>query len=263
MIAAVVKDVPYRTAPDATDYERDRCKLDLYLPGGTGPTPIVVWFHGGGLEGGEKTDPATVAIAECLTHAAVGMAVPNYRLSPKARYPAYVDDAAASVAWVIRRLQDQGRAPGGVFIAGHSAGGYLAALVGMDPRYLARHGVCLADIAGIIPVSGQMMTHFTVRKERGVRDPEHTPVMDDAAPCHHVHKEAPPVLAICGDRDWPARAEENRLFVALLRYAGHASAVHRECRDRDHGTIIEKMPTPGDPALEAILAFIRQQAGPA
>src|SRR5258708_6068125 len=154
----VERGLPYRAGPALSEYERERCVLDLYLPAGRAGFPTMVWFHGGGIIEGDKDGRSTVAMAERFAHDGVAVAGANYRLSPKVLFPAYVEDAAASVAWVAAHIQERGGDPKGIFIAGHSAGGYLAALAVMDPSYLAAAGVPAGAIAGLIPVSGQMIT---------------------------------------------------------------------------------------------------------
>ncbi len=248
----VLKDLAYRAG--LTDYEHERCLLDLYLPEGRKDFPIIVWFHGGGLEGGCKDDAS--AIATCFAQEGLAVAVANYRLSPRVAYPAYVDDAAASVGWVVKHIGEYGGNTNAVFISGHSAGGYLTAMLGMNSRFMAKYGVNTSDIAGIIPISGQTFTHYTVRKERGIPNPQTTPIVDEAAPCYHVRKDAPPVLAICGDQDAPARAEENRYFIAALKAVEHPMAEYREFADRDHGSIVDKIPEAGDPVEKAIVEFV-------
>ena len=256
-------DLPYRSAP-SDDYARTRCMLDLYLPAaGALPAaaqnlPVLLWFHGGGLEGGDKASGPTSAAAKRFAAAGVVVASVEYRLSPTVSAPAYIEDAAAATAWVATHIADYGGDRHALFIAGHSAGGYLAALLGADARWLTAAGVAAADIAGIIPVSGQTFTHFTISKERHVADPEHTPVIDDYAPCHHVAraKTMPPFLVLCGDHDWPGRADENRCFVTLLKANGATDATCIEVPDRTHGSILGQLPNSTDPTSTAILAFI-------
>ena len=62
----------------------------------------------------------------------------------------------------------KGGDPKKIFVAGHSAGGYLTSMVGMDKKYLAKHNIDANKIAGLIPFSGHTITHFTVRQERGI-----------------------------------------------------------------------------------------------
>jgi len=254
-MTAPLQNLLYKDGHGLTPYERERCRLELHLPAGRRGFPTLVFFHGGALEFGGLEDPLARAVAARFARDGLAVVPATYRFSPAAPFPAYVEDAAAAVAWVLAHIADYGGDPRRVFVGGHSAGGYLAALVGMDPRYLAVHGVDPSALAGLVPISGQVFTHFTVRQERGLRDARFKPVIDDAAPCHHARPDAPPVLAICGDHDMPTRTDENRYFVALLKAVGHPDAEYVEVADRDHGTIFERMASPDDPAARAILAF--------
>ena len=254
----VVQDLAYKAGDGLTDYERERCKLDLYLPGGKG-FATVVWFYGGGMEGGDKAGRGTVAIATALARSGVACAAVNYRLSPKATYPAYVDDAAAGVAWALRRVAEHGGDPKRVFVGGHSAGAFLAAAVGFDPKFLARHGASTKDLAGLVPVSPQVFTHFTIRKERGVPNPQVTPVIDEAAPAYHVRADAPPTLILMGDDDWPGRLEECQYFVKMLHVAKHPDAAMRVIAGRNHNSIASKMTEAGDEGMGAVLGFVQRR----
>jgi len=251
----IVSDLAYKTGAALTDYEWQRCKLDLYLPAGAKDFPTLLWFHGGGLQAGSKADPMTVSIARWFAGQGVAVALPNYRLSPQAKYPSYLDDAAASVVWLHEHIAEHGGDPAQIFVSGHSAGGYLTAMVGLEGSYLGRYGLSTEVIAGLIPVSGQMVTHSTVRQERGI--PRTRPVTDQAAPLYHVRANAPPTLCICGGEDLPARAEENRLFAAAMEAAGHKRMEYLEVPGRDHGTIVSRIPEPNDAVARAIVAFIR------
>lgn len=251
----VVANVAYKTGDALTDYEKSRCQLDLYLPATGRDLPALVWFHGGALTGGVKDDKFTSAIAGRLAGDGIAIAAVNYRLSPQATYPAYLEDAAASFAWVRAHAAEHGIDPAKVFVGGHSAGGYLAAMVGLDPRWLAPHGLKPDAIAGLIPISGQMMTHFTIRAERGIADTNKI-IADEDAPINHLARETPPLLIIFADKDWPARREENLYFAAALRATGNQRVEHLQIDDRNHGSVAGKIVQPGDPAAEAIVRFI-------
>lgn len=253
--AKVVANVPYKTGESLSEYEQTRCKLDLYLPTGEGKHPALVWFHGGGLTGGNK-EGNTAQIAQRLASDGIAVATVNYRLSPQAKYPSYVQDAAAAFAWVKAHAAENGIDPARIFIGGHSAGAYLTSMVGLDPRWLAPHHLTPADVAGLIPVSGQMMTHFTVRAERGITD-QNVITADEAAPIHHLHKDTPPILIIYADKDWPARREENLYFIALLKSMGNTKVQSIQIDDRTHGAVGNNIAKAGDPAQAAILSFIK------
>ncbi len=223
------KDIAYRTgAKDA--YAKERCVLDIYHPekAEKGFT-TVVWFHGGGIQGGEKFIPAS------LKQKGIAVVAPNYRLHPKVKAPVYIQDAAAAVAWVFENIERFGGDRSKIFVSGQSAGGYLTSMVGMDKRWLKAHGIDANDIAGLIPFSGHTITHFTVRKERGISGKQ--PVIDDLAPLYHVRKDAPPLLLITGDRELEllGRHEENAYMMRMMRVVGHQDTRIFELDGYGHG----------------------------
>jgi alpha-beta hydrolase superfamily lysophospholipase len=215
------------------------------------------------MEGGEKGGRGNVAIAQTLARNGVACAVVNYRLSPKATYPAYLDDAAASVVWALGHVVEHGGDARRVFVSGHSAGAYLAAEIGFDPKFLKRYGVTSDRLAGIVPVSPQVFTHFTIRKERGVPDPRTTPVIDDDAPAYHARADGPATLILIGDDDWPARLEECQYFVKLLNVMKHPDASLRVIAGRTHNSIAERAAQAGDPAMAAVLEFVAKRVAKA
>lgn len=252
-----LSDLPYKSGPTLSDYETTRCKLDLHLPqgGGTG-LPCIVWFHGGGITAGEKDDKQTAAVARSLAQEGYLVASVNYRLSPKATFPAYIEDAAAAVAWVVKNAATHGGDPNKVFVAGHSAGGYLTSMLALDARYLSKHDLKPDDIRGYIPVAGQMITHAAVRAERGIA--KNTIIVDEAAPLHHVRKDIPPMLILYAEKDMAMRAEENRFFAEALTSAGCKSFQIQQVAGHDHGGVGNRIAEPGDTGREAVLKFIRE-----
>lgn len=251
----IIRDQPYKSGDELSDYERERCKLDWYLPANENDFPTLIWFHGGGLRNGHKADD--IAVTVCSRFAAEGIAVAsvNYRLSPMVKYPAYTQDAAAAVAFVRKSVAEYGGSSTSVFVSGHSAGGYLTSMVGMHPELLAAHGLKRTDIAGYIPVAGQMVTHSTVRGERNI--PRTRPIIDEAAAAFHATADTSPFLCFAGDNDLPARSEENRYFAAVMKAAGHNSVEFIEVAGRDHGTVASRMGEPDDDVALEILRFIK------
>lgn len=231
-----IKDIPYygAGAPGGNAYREERCKLDLRFPENRKGFPTIVFFHGGGLTGGEKAIPAQLGDKE------IAVVAPNYRLSgERAKCPDYIEDAAAAVAWTLKNIASYGGDPKKVFVSGMSAGGYLSAMVGMAPKYLAAHGCSNTQLAGVYPISGQMTTHFQIKNERGI--PNAMTVIDEFAPMYYVGKDLPPLLFVTGDRDFdmPARAEENAFLAALLkRVAGNENVKFYELGGMDHGQAI-------------------------
>jgi acetyl esterase/lipase len=145
----------------------------------------------------------------------------NYRLSPKVKAPIYIDDAAAAVSWVFKNVADLGGDPSLIFVSGHSAGGYLASMIGLDKSWLNKYDIDADSIAGLIPFSGHAITHFTIREERGI--PGTQPIVDSLAPLYHVRPDAPPLLLITGDRELEllGRYEENAYLMRMMKIAGH------------------------------------------
>ena len=114
------KDVRYSNAGE-------RCVADVLHPADkSARLPVIVWFHGGGLTGGNKFIPQQLSGGDYVVVAA------NYRLLPDAALDDCIDDAAAATAWVIDNIADYGGDPGKVFVSGHSAGGYLTSMIGLD-----------------------------------------------------------------------------------------------------------------------------------
>ncbi len=249
-----VANIAYKTGDKLTEYESQRCKLDLYLPSGGKNFATLVWFHGGALKGGAKDGGETPKIARALAADGIAVASVNYRLSPKATYPAYLEDSAAAVAWVRAHIAEHGGDAERVFISGHSAGGWLTLMLAMDARWLKPHGLTPDSFAGYIPLSGQTMTHYTVREERGIT--KETIVADEAAPVFYCRKDTPPMLVLAGDHDMAARSEENEYLVAVLKGAGNTRVTFRQIPDRTHGSIAGNIVKPGDPVRRAILDFI-------
>lgn len=248
----VLKNLPYKSGDALSSYEKERCKLDVYLPKSGKNFATLVWFHGGGLKGGNK-DGAT-KLGRSLAEAGLAVVAVNYRLSPKAKYPAYIQDAAAAVAWTKEHIVGHGGDPKRIFVSGHSAGGYLTLMLGLDPHYLHEAGTEATEMAGYIPVSGQTMTHYTVREERGIG--QFTITADEAAPVHYARKDTPKFLVLYADHDMAARAEENAYFVAIMKGAGNTRVTGLQIADRTHGSIGGKIAEEGDPAREAIMQFI-------
>lgn len=239
------KGLSYVPDAEADAYRKERCKLDVYYPAGKKDFPTIVWFHGGGLEGGNKHIPR-----ELMNRGFAVVAV-NYRLSPKAKNPAYIEDAAAAVAWTFNHIEEYGGNKDKIFVSGHSAGGYLSLILAMDKKYLEAYGADADKVAAYLPVSGQTVTHFTIRKERGL--PNGIPIIDEYAPVNRVRKNTAPVVLITGDRnlEMADRWEENALFASVSKNIGNKQVTLYELQGFNHGTVLE-------PACFLIINYIRE-----
>lgn len=224
-----VNDIPYTESSDA--YAQERCKLDVYYSTDLKDAPVVVWFHGGGIEGGNKhIDPQ-------LKNSGLVVVAANYRLLPKAHIDDILDDAAAAVAWTYKNIDKYGGSKRKIFVAGHSAGGYLLDLIGLDKRWLAKYGVDADSLAALVPFSGQCVTHYNIRKQQGIGPLQAT--IDQYAPLTYVRPDAPPVIIISGDRELElyGRYEEQAYFWRMLKLVGHQDATLYEMQGYDHGAM--------------------------
>ena len=224
-----VNDIPYRDA--AEGYAQERCKLDVYYPTNETDAPVVVWFHGGGIEGGEKhIDPQ-------LKNCGLVVVAANYRLLPKAPIDDILDDAAAAVAWTYKNIAKYNGSKRKIFVAGHSAGGYLLDMIGLDKRWLAKYGVDADSLAALVPFSGQCITHYNIRKQQGIGPLQAT--IDQYAPLTYVRPDAPPIIIISGDRELElfGRYEEQAYFWRMLKLAGHKDVTLYEMQGYDHGAM--------------------------
>lgn len=238
-----VKDIPYSSSDDA--YARERCKLDVYYPDNLTDCPVVVWFHGGGLTSGNKSIPGK------LQNSGMVVVAVNYRLLPKVDIAACLDDAAQAVAWTFREAGKYNGSNRKIFLSGHSAGGYLTAMLGLDKTWLDKHGVDADSIAGLIPFSGQMISHFSYRQMQGI--PNLQPTIDRYAPLFHVRKDAPPLVLITGDREIElfGRYEENAYMWRMMKLVGHPATYLYEIGGHDHGAM-------GEPAFHILHQHVKQ-----
>lgn len=226
-----VRDIPYVAPSEKDEYKLERCKLDIYYPEDVEGFATLVWFHGGGLTGGSKHLP------EEFRRQGFAVVSVNYRLFPKAKCPAYVSDAAESVAWVYNHISEYGGDNRQIYVAGHSAGGYLTYMAVLAEKYSDKFGFDADKIVKAYPISGQTTTHYTIRTERGIDFD--LPVIDYMAPSNNVRRDGAPFLIITGDRrlEQLARYEENAHIHAILEHFGHPSEL-LELQGFDHGTVL-------------------------
>ncbi len=245
--STVRENIPYYSETvlaNADDYQKSQCRLDLSVPDEAEKLPVLVWFHGGGLTGGQKEVPKFLK-KERIILVAVG-----YRLSPKAKFPEFLEDAAAAVAWTFANVERYGGDSKRIFVGGYSAGGYLTGMIGMDPRWLKPYNLSPNDLAGLVLLSAQVTTHFHVKEILEMPGDRLLPVIDENAPLHYLSPKLPPMILVLGDRkiEWPVRVEENELMASTLQKMGHPHIEFHENPGYDHGTIGN---TNGDLAPEA------------
>jgi acetyl esterase/lipase len=129
--------------------------LDLHLPDAAGaapPAPVVVFFYGGSWNRGDRADYRFVGRA--LAARGVLAVIADYRVYPQVRYPDFLRDGARAVAWARREIAAYGGDPRRLFVAGHSAGAYNAAMIALDPRWLGEAGLGLDALSGLVGLAG-------------------------------------------------------------------------------------------------------------
>lgn len=237
------KDVSYTAKTDA--YAQERLKLDIYYPTEAKDVPVVVWFHGGGLEQGEKEIPNRLRGKGWVV---VGV---NYRLLPKVTVKETLDDAAEAVAWVFRHIAQYGGDARKMVVTGHSAGGYIAMMLCLNKSWLKRYDVDADAVWLYAPFSGQAVTHYNIRKMQGIGPLQVT--IDEYAPLHWVRPDCPPLVLICGDRELElyGRYDENQYLARMMKLAGHKQTYLYELQGHGHGGMVE-------PGFHILETHIRQ-----
>lgn len=229
-----LNDIAY--SPNKDLYSIERCKLNLYYPEESKDFTTVIWFHGGGLNSGEKDIPGY------LKNNNLAIAGIGYRLSPKAKVEDIINDAADAVKWVYDNISSKGGSKHKIVIAGHSAGAYLALMLALNPSYLSDRGIDPDQLLGIGSFSAQTITHFTARKEQNRSDL--SPSVDELAPLYWVRKNTPPILLITGDRELElmGRYEENAYLWRMLTLHGNTNVQLMELDGYGHNMAYPAFP---------------------
>jgi len=259
----VEKNVFYLEQPeaDATPQQRECCRLDVYYPRERPGFATFIWIHGGGLWGGNREiAPYLTELYPLLRREGIALVSIGYRVTPQAKCPDYLEDAAAGVTWTFKNIERFGGDPGKIILTGGSAGAYLAAMIGLDKQWLNKHEIDPDRLLGLVPLSGQMITHQTVRKEQGLA--KLRPSIDRYAPLFHVRGDAPPILLITGDRELEllGRYEENAYFARMMKLVGHKDVTLQEYKGFHHGNIHVAATVPILTWIRQLLA--RQSVGP-
>ncbi len=239
--------------------EGPRGTLDLYEPDGLPPgAPLLVFLYGGGWQSGAKEMYAFAA--QPLTTLGLAVAVPDYRIYPQARWPTFVEDAAAAVRW-LRAGPGAGRP---MLLMGHSAGAFIAAALATDPRWLGAEGrdslrgwMGLAGPYDFRPDEPAYVEIFgTAPGGRATAWPDTPAAM----------RGAPPMLLLHGLDDNVVSPQRSREMAARATLAG-VRATLREYPGVDHNGIVGALAAPvralgleGAPVLEDVRTFLDSTA---
>jgi acetyl esterase/lipase len=127
--------------------------VDVYASTSGEKHPVVIFVHGGKYSAGDKRTSVYRKPIAFTSKGLVFVSI-DYRLSPKVRYPAHVQDVAKSIAWVRKNINRYGGNPNRLYLMGHSAGAQLVALVATDGRFLAAEGLKLTCLSGVVLLDG-------------------------------------------------------------------------------------------------------------
>lgn len=203
-------------AADATvEYEPEQgLSLDVYRPRiDAGTAPVVVFFYGGSWQSGKREGYRFVG--RRLAEHGVLVVIADYRKAPQPSFPGYMEDAAQAVRWARDHAREFGGDPERLFLAGHSAGAQIAALLGTDARYLRAYGIDAAKLSGVIGLSGPY--DFVVSGDLlGVfgRDPA---MWARAQALNFVGGDEPPFLLVHGTGDRVVESVDSTLLAQRLR----------------------------------------------
>ncbi|SFC17598.1 alpha/beta hydrolase [Massilia yuzhufengensis] len=248
------KDQPY--APG------ERHQLDIYRPAsGANNAPVIVFFYGGNWVSGSRTDYAFVG--QALAARGFVVVIPDYRLYPQVRYPDFLVDAAQAVAWTRREIARHGGDPGRIYLMGHSAGAYNAAMLALDARWLGQQGLETSAVRGLIGLAGPY--DFLP-----VQNPTTRPVFNypdtpaDSQPASHVSASSPPALLIAARSDKVVDPARNTGALAAKLRAADVPVQELYYDGVSHTSLVASLSTSLRrlaPTLDAVEAFVRSSGG--
>jgi acetyl esterase/lipase len=222
-------DIPSSTLAESVEWKRNisytegdpadaqKHMLDLYLPKDKRNFPVLVFLHGGAWRSGDRS--LYPPLGNKFAKLGIGVAIPSYRLMPKDAHPAQIEDAAAAFAWVYQNIGSLGGDVNRIYVAGHSAGGHLAALLALDDSYLKKHEIPAGAIKGVAALSGVYdltgVADFNTIAAKLGRDP---------SPLHFVpkgasHEKLPSFLISYCQWDYEGLPQQARDFDAALKKA--------------------------------------------
>jgi acetyl esterase/lipase len=254
---AVTRDIDY--IPNSV-YEDGRDLLDIYMPEGVNDAPVIVYFHGGGLLRRDKS--AGKNIGYQVAKSGIGLISANYRLSPDFHHPDHVQDAAAATEWAINNIKEYGGNPEKVYVGGHSAGAYLAALLAIDPSILKLNEIENSQIAGAVLLSPFLFVEETA-KVRIERDSIYKSIWGNdphswlkASVTPHIGPNRDNILLIYADGDEAWRKDQNERFARAMLDAGNHRIFIYEVSNRTHGSLISAIQDNDDMIVNLICDFV-------
>jgi acetyl esterase/lipase len=236
--------------------ELARQKLDVYIPKvETQDLPVVVFFYGGSWQSGRRQD--YLFVAQALAARGFVAVIPDYRVYPEAKFPTFLEDGAAAVSWVRNNIGKFGNADSRLFLMGHSAGAYMAAMLALNPSYLAQAGMSAHELKGFIGLAGPY-DFLPLKSPRMIEIFGGADGIPETQPVTFVSAYAPPALLLHGARDKIVLPKNTEHLAEGLREAGGRVA-EKIYPGIKHIRLLIVLATPfqnGEPMMEDIEQFI-------
>jgi acetyl esterase/lipase len=219
LVSAISSEPGVKAHPNYRYGPGPRHQLDIYTPTAppAEPRPVVVFFYGGGWESGERGQYRFAG--EALAAQGFVAVVPDYRVYPEVKFPAFVEDGAGAVRWVHDHIGEFGGDPRRVFLMGHSAGAYIAAMLAFDGRYLYAQGLSTTNVRGLIGLAGPydflpLKTPALIEIFGGADG------IPQTQPITFVSPGAPPALLLQGSDDTRVKPRNSERLAARIRQTG-------------------------------------------
>jgi acetyl esterase/lipase len=235
--------------------------LDMFQPEGQQGLPVLLFFHGGVWQQGDKANYTNVG--QALARRGIMTLVVNYRLTPTVRHPDHARDAARAVAWALENVERFGGRKDRVFLSGHSAGGHLVTLLLFDPSYLKAVGHAPEQLAGVAALSGvfDLTRPIDDTAEGGFDAFIHPPfgkekaVLTAASPITHLKAVRPPLLVLLAGEDYKDMRKQSQDFVSALK-ARKLPVTFLTVPGRGHFQLIQRIGGENDPTTEHLVRFV-------
>lgn len=197
-------------------------RLDVYTPAsqqqaGAAKRPVVVFFYGGRWTTGNKNEYEFVGGA--LSSIGYCSVIPDVRLYPMVRFPAFVEDGARAVKWTRDHIADYGCDPKKIFVMGHSSGAHIAAMLALNEKYLAAVGGSRSWLRGMVGLAGPY--DFLPLVDPTLRDMFGPPEkFEQSQPIMFTDGRNPPLLLLHGEDDQIVEVKNTRNLAASVGRAG-------------------------------------------
>ena len=237
-----------------------RQQLDIYAPLGRTETahPVLIFFHGGSWRDGEREGYGFVGRA--FASRGFVTVIADYRKAPKVRFPAFVQDTAATIAWVHTNIAKHDGDPECIFLMGHSAGAHIAMMAALDPQWLAAKELKPDVIKGVIGLAGPY-DFLPLTSESSKIALGQWPDLTETQPITYVRADAPPLLLLTGDKDTVVKPRNSQALADKIAALGGQPRL-KIYSGVDHADIIMAVARPfrtKAPILQDVSEFARAQ----